>query len=115
MKGNTFDGDVPSILSKEYLATFIEELNEKQTVSIKEISDLAHAWGNDYVSSLEAYLFLKKNNATLDKEITLDDIQTYIRFELNYGRNRPGENIMRMFAFLFPGSGQGKQSTKSFV
>jgi hypothetical protein len=115
MRGITIDGEVSPTLSRDYLATFIEELNQKQSISIGEISELAHAWGNDYVSSLEAYLFLKKNGATLENEISLDDIENYLKFEHKHGQNRVSENILKAFTFLFPGSGYGKLSTKSFV
>lgn len=115
MKGVTIEGDVSPTLSREYLASFIEELNEKQTISIDEISRLAHAWGNDFVTSLEAYLFLKKSGATLESDISLDDIECYLRFELRYGHSRPSENVLRVFSFLFPGSGYGKVATKTFV
>eukprot|EP00826_Nyctotherus_ovalis_P050751 TRINITY_DN6259_c0_g1_i11.p1 TRINITY_DN6259_c0_g1~~TRINITY_DN6259_c0_g1_i11.p1 ORF type:complete len:306 (+),score=87.81 TRINITY_DN6259_c0_g1_i11:828-1745(+) len=115
MKGVTIEGEVSPILSREYLASFIEELNQKQTISIDEISQLAHAWGNDYVTSLEAYLFLKKSGATLENDISLDDIECYLRFELKYGHNKAGENVLRVFSFLFPGCGYGKLPTKTFV
>ena len=115
MKNITIDGEVSPLLNRDYLATFIEELNQKNTISIDEISELAHAWGNDYVSSLEAYLFLKKNGATLENEIRLDDIENYLRFEHKYGQNKGSENILKTFTFLFPGGSHGKIPTKNFM
>ena len=100
-------------MQREDLSGYIEELNKRDDVSIDEICELAHAWGYDQVSDLEAYLFLKKSNAALDRSITVDDMETYLQFEAKYSANKPGINIITLFSILFPE--QKKISLKDFL
>ena len=108
-------GKAKLLITRNDLEGFIAEFNQMQEVSINEISELAHAWGDDHVSSLEAYLFLKKNGATLQNKITVDDIEAYLQFEANYSRNSVGKNIATMFEMVFQGEGTRKISLKKFL
>ena len=101
MKGIEIDAPISPIVDRDNLQSYIEELNEKESISVNDIRELAHAWGNDQVSNLEAYLFLKKSNATLERNITIDDIEQYLRFESKYGQTSVFVNISQLISLLF--------------
>lgn len=69
---------------------------------MEDIDNLAHAWGYDHLPDYEAYLFLKKANATLEKGVEISDLQAYLQFEAKYGKGQVSENVTLLLSFLFP-------------
>lgn len=109
-------GEISSSINKESIAGYIEDLNKKDEITISEVAELAHAWGHDHVSNLEAYIFLKKTGATLEKSITLDDIENYLKFEAKYSSQRVASNIMSLFTMIYPDAEKrGRTSVKEFL
>ena len=45
---------------------------------------------------------MKKANATLDKNITIEDIEQYLAFEAKYTQIKVSTNILELFGLLFP-------------
>lgn len=66
------------------------------------------------MTNLEAYLFLKKSHATLERSITVEDIEKYLRFEAKYSQEKPSTNILNMVSLLFARKSPGKIDLREF-
>ncbi len=93
--------EVKHPIDKSDLASYILELDKNDKIAVTDVPELAHAWGNDQISTLEAFVFLKKAGARRDQPVGLENLEKYLDFESKYSGIAPSVNIHQLLRLLF--------------